>query len=78
MADSCSDSEEDPERLFSQSTVDLLIVAVINNPPAAKGRVKRKWSRSLVLHAPQLLQSMLNFELKTRGCMPRTRNRKEN
>ena len=35
---------------------DWLIDAVINNPTAAKGRVRRKRSSSLVLHAQQLSQ----------------------
>ena len=52
MADSCSDSGKDPECSLSRFEVDLLIDDIINNHIAAKGRVKKKRSRS--------------FELKTR------------
>ena len=66
------------KRSFSQFEVDLLIDTVINNPTAAKGRVKRKRSRSGVALCCTRLnccnQQMLNFELKTRGCIPGTRN----
>ena len=52
-----SESEEDCERSLSSHKVDELIDSIIKQPTASqKVRVKKKRGRSLVLHAPQLLQ----------------------
>ena len=76
MADSCSDSEEDRERSLSRREVDKLIDAVINPSTASKVRVKglKPCVAPAATVATELNRQLLNFELKMRGCMPRSRN----
>ena len=70
-----SESEEDCERSLSRREVDELIDSIFKKPTASqKIRIKRKRGRSLVLHAPQLLQP-IDAELRAEDARLHAKNK---
>ena len=74
-----SESEEDCERSLSRREVDELIDSIIENPTASRKSGSRGSGGEGLCCTPDNCCNlpMLNFELKTQGCMPRTRNQNQ-
>ena len=76
IAESCSDLEEDPYRRNLRSVGWLMLLLTLRLQPKARSR--RRGAEALYcLDSNCCNQQMLNFELKTLRCMPRTRKWKE-